>query len=122
MNVITLLFHDQGVLIVFNEITHCSSHSIGFAAQHLTASNARQARILKLEDDLCELAAHIDAALFRWLEVLREFDECEGWAGEGIKTCAHWLNWKCGLGLSAARERLRVAHALPALPQTSAAF
>jgi hypothetical protein len=107
---------------VFNETTNSSSHFSSFAAQHFTASNARQTRIQKLEDDLCELAAHIDAALFRWLELLREFDECEGWAGEGIKTCAHWLNWKCGLGLSAARERLRVAHALPALPQTSAAF
>jgi len=32
------------------------------------------------------------------------------------------LNWKCGLGLGAARERLRVAQALPDLPQTTVAF
>lgn len=107
---------------MFHETNHPSAHSSDFAAQHFMASSARQTRIQKLEDDLCELAAHIDAALFRWLELLHEFDECQGWAGEGIKTCAHWLNWKCGLGLAAARERLRVAHALPALPQTSSAF
>ena len=39
-----------------------------------------------------------------------------------MRSCAHWLNWKCGLDLGAAREKLRVAHALPALPLISAAF
>lgn len=91
--------------------------SADFVAQHLAASQKQQ-----LEDELCELTAHIDAALFRWLELLREFDECQGWVGEGIKSCAHWLNWKCGLSLNAGRERLRVAQALPTLPQTTAAF
>ncbi|HKX57410.1 MAG TPA: DUF222 domain-containing protein [Xanthomonadales bacterium] len=93
-----------------------------FVAQHLAASQNRQQHIRQLEDDLCELAAHIDAAMFRWLVLLREFDECQGWVGEGIKSCAHWLNWKCGLSLNAGRERLRVAQALPALPQTTVAF
>jgi hypothetical protein len=93
-----------------------------FVSRHTQASELRSQRIQQLEDDLCELAAHIDAAMFRWLELLREFDDCEGWAGDGIKSCAHWLNWKCGIGLGAARERLRVAHALPDLLQTSEAF
>jgi hypothetical protein len=93
-----------------------------FVSQHTHASELRSLRIQKLEDDLCELAAHIDAAMFRWLELLREFDDCNGWTGDGIKTCAHWLNWKCGFGLGAARERLRVARALPDLPQISEAF
>jgi len=96
--------------------------SADFVAQHLAASQDRQMRRQQLEDELCELTAHIDAALFRWLELLREFDECQGWVGEGIKSCAHWLNWKCGLSLNAGRERLRVAQALPTLPQTTAAF
>ena len=96
--------------------------SSDFVHQHLAASQTRQQHIQRLEEDLCELAAHIDAAMFRWLELLREFDECSGWAGEGIKSCAHWLNWKCGLSLNAGRERLRVAKALPLLPQATAAF
>src|SRR5690606_11700310 len=103
---------------------HGSAPSINdFLAQHLAAAQNRKQRVQQLEDDLCELAAHIDAAMFRWLELLREFDECQGWGGgEGIKSCAHWLNWKCGLSLNAGRERLRVAQALPQLPQTTAAF
>jgi hypothetical protein len=64
----------------------------------------------------------MDAAMFRWLELVREFDTCNGWAGEGMKSCARWLNWKCGLNLGAARERVRVAHALPGLPKTSELF
>ena len=98
------------------------STSNDFVAQHHAASRNKQKRVQLLEDELCELAAHIDAAMFRWLELLREFDECQGWTGEGIKSCAHWLNWKCGLSLNAGRERLRVAQALPTLPLTTAAF
>jgi hypothetical protein len=39
-----------------------------------------------------------------------------------VKSCAHWLNWKCGIDLGAARERVRVAHALEKLPQIAAAM
>jgi hypothetical protein len=53
---------------------------------------------------------------------LHEFDERHGWSGAGLKSCAHWLNWKCGINLGAAREKVRVAHALQALPQISSAL
>jgi hypothetical protein len=89
---------------------------------HWTKVNQRRSHLQKLEDDITSLAAHIDAAMFRWLELIREFDECEGWAGDGIRSCAHWLNWKCGLGLGAARERVRVANALKNLPKICEAF
>jgi len=98
------------------------THSSPFITRHLAASEQRQTHVQQLEDDLCALAAHIDAAMFRWLDLLREFDECEGWCGDGIKSCAHWLNWKCGLSLGTARERVRVARALADLPLTCAAF
>jgi hypothetical protein len=39
-----------------------------------------------------------------------------------VKSCAHWLNWKCGIGLGAAREKIRVAHALGKLPRIAAAM
>jgi hypothetical protein len=45
-----------------------------------------------------------------------------GWNDGGTRTCAHWLNWKFGMAVGAARENLRVAHALAALPQISAAM
>jgi uncharacterized protein (DUF1684 family) len=75
-----------------------------------------------LEDEITELAAHIHAATYRFLVLIREFDEREGWGGPGLKSCAHWLNWKCGIALGAAREKVRVAHALKDLPQISDAF
>ncbi len=39
-----------------------------------------------------------------------------------MKSCAHWLNWQCGIDLGAARERIRVAHALGKLPRIAAAL
>ncbi|MFC1775969.1 DUF222 domain-containing protein, partial [Pseudomonadota bacterium] len=82
-------------------------------------------RTIKLEemaDGITELVAHLDAGTFQLLELICEFDKAEGWAGEGISSCAHWLNWKCGMSLGSGRERVRVARALPALPAISAAF
>ena len=36
--------------------------------------------------------------------------------------CAEWLAWRCGISLSAAREKVRTAQALRTLPEISAAF
>ena len=93
---------------------------MSFAALDLPASTPRN--LNEIESEITELAAHIHAATYRLLELVREFDEREGWGGPGLKSCAHWLNWKCGIGLGAAREKVRVAHALKDLPQISDAF
>ena len=79
-------------------------------------------KLHEIESEITELAAHIHAATYRLLVLIREFDEREGWGGPGMKSCAHWLNWKCGIGLGAAREKVRVAHALNDLPKISDAF
>ncbi len=76
-------------------------------------------RIQSLENQITELSAHIHAATFRFLELIRKYDECNGWAGPGLRSCAHWLNWKCGISLGGAREKVRVAHALKQLPLLS---
>ena len=76
----------------------------------------------RIERELLTLYAHISAATYRFLCLLNEFDERGAWVGEGIKSFAHWLNWRCGIGLTAAREKIRVAKALPELPAISAAF
>lgn len=78
--------------------------------------------IAALETQITELAAHIHAATYRLLCLIAEFDERDGWADWGICSCAHWLNWRCGIALGAAREKVRVARALPGLPKISAAF
>ena len=76
----------------------------------------------RLGEDISQLAAHITAATFHLLELIAIFDEQKGWARHGARSCAHWLQWKCGTNLGAAREKVRVARALPELPQISAAF
>src|SRR5215831_12070912 len=61
-------------------------------------------------------AAHLTAATSRLLDLIREFDARGGW-GNGFRSCAHWLTWRVGLEPGAAREHVRVARALGALPQ-----
>ena len=75
-----------------------------------------------LMDQITELAGHLNAAHARWLALIAEFDRRNAWAEWGVKSCAHWLNWKCGLDLGAAREKLRVAHALEQLLRVTAAM
>ncbi len=76
----------------------------------------------RLESEITELAAHINAATCRWLLLVAEFDRREGWGTWECRSCAHWLNWKCGIDLGAARERVRVARALGELPEITASF
>ena len=76
----------------------------------------------RLGEEITELAAHIHAATYQLLELIRVFDEEKGWGGFGVNSCAHWLGWKCGMNANTAREKVRVAHALPELPLISAAF
>ena len=75
-----------------------------------------------LGESIAELAAHIDAATWRLLERIRAFDECGGWAQQGAASCAAWLSWRVGWSGRAARDRVRVAKALPGLPAISEAL
>ncbi len=76
----------------------------------------------ELEDAITALAANLNAATARWLALIAELDRREAWGHEAVMSCAHWLNWKCGVGLNAAREKVRVARALEDLPRITAAF
>lgn len=76
----------------------------------------------RIEAELTELAGHLAAAECRWVLLIGEFDRRRGWADWGCRSCARWLNWKCGLSHPAARDRVRVAHALAALPRITAEF
>src|SRR5882672_170180 len=73
------------------------------------------AELDRLGDEIAELSAHLDAATARLLDLIREFDARGGW-GNGFRSCAAWLSWRVGLDPGAARERVRVAHALGTLP------
>lgn len=75
-----------------------------------------------LEHEICQLSAHLSAAVCRWLLLIGEFDRREGWGHQGAKSCAQWLSWRCGLSLVSAREHLRVARRLVELPIVQAVF
>ncbi|MBV9338202.1 MAG: DUF222 domain-containing protein [Solirubrobacterales bacterium] len=87
-----------------------------------TVAEASGASLEDLEREICELAAHIAAATCRWLELVAEFDDRGGWAEWGVKSCAHWLSWRCSIGLATAREHVRVAQRLRELPLIRDAF
>jgi len=74
-----------------------------------------------LGDEIARVAAHIHAAEYRLLVLIRAFDEREGW-GSGFQSCAHWLSWRTGIGPGPAREKVRVARALADLPLISQAM
>ena len=85
-------------------------------------ASADRRSIDDLDAEICRLARHMNAETYRLLVLVREFDDRFGWAKWGLRNCAEWLAWRCGLSLSAAREKVRTAQALRLMPATSAAF
>ncbi len=82
----------------------------------------RALSIENLANEITELAGHLNAGNHRFLVLIAEFDRCEGWIDSATHSCAHWLNWKCGIALGAAREKVRTARALEHLPRISGAM
>jgi hypothetical protein len=88
-----------------------------------TAAHAdRRRRVDELEHSIVSRAARMSADMYAFLVDVREFDELGGFLDWGQHSCADWLAWRCDIGMNAARERVRVAHALDVLPLISAAF
>ena len=98
------------------------------AISPLRASSSNTPNALKfrpleqLEDDIISLSQHINASEYQFLELIREFDIRQGWKSWLCNSSAEWLNFKCGMSLGTAREKVRVAMALFDLPACSAAF
>lgn len=90
--------------------------------EDVAATTADSIPLEVLEHKLTSRATEIAAAEAEWMEWLAEYDRRRGWVEWGCIGAAHWLSWKCGLSPSAARERVRVANALPDLPLVRAEF
>lgn len=75
-----------------------------------------------LGDEIATLAAHIHAATHRLLVLIAEFDRRGGWERAGHRSCAHWLAFRTGIDLGAAREKVRTAAVLTGLPRTGASM
>ena len=95
--------------------------NVGGGVDRVSAARKERAELDKLGDDIAELSARIQAAMYQLLVMIAEFDRREGWDG-GFLSCAHWLNWRTGLALGTAREWVRVARALTELPLISKAM
>lgn len=70
-------------------------------------TSVREQRVLSVRElaaRITELAGHLNAAHYQWLSLIAEFDRREGWSDSSTQSCAHWLNWQCGMDLGAARE------------------
>ena len=76
----------------------------------------------ELDRGIVSLAARINASTYELLVLVRQFDERAGWLKWGLANCTEWLHWRCDLSMSAAREKVRVAHALKTLPLIATAF
>jgi hypothetical protein len=79
-------------------------------------------QLAALADEIATFAARIDVAEHALITRLRLFDAHEAWGSLGFHSCAHWLSWRIGIGLTAAREKVRVARALGSLPKIDALF
>ena len=73
----------------------------------------------RLEAELCTWSANLAAAEFRWFALLAEFDKRDGWQQWECHSCVSWMTWQLGLDDRTAREKLRVARGLVALPLVS---
>ena len=76
----------------------------------------------ELEAKITELWGHLNAATYRFLSLVAQFDRAKAFERHGLANTAQWLNWQCGIGAVAAREKVRVARALEQLPEIADAF
>ncbi len=76
----------------------------------------------RIEEEITGLAAHLAAAECRWLVLIGEFDRREGFSEWGCRSTAHYLNWRVGVSMRTAFERVRVGRTLLGLPVLRGAF
>ena len=75
-----------------------------------------QTEVHRLADAIAKAATVVDAATHELLTHIRAFDESGGWHEHGATSCAAWLSHRIGLSRGVAREKVRVARKLGALP------
>jgi len=75
-----------------------------------------------LEEEVCDQAARMAVSECHFVLLVAEMDRRQSWAGPGLLSMAHWLQWRCGTSLGAGREQVRVGRALEKLPVLREAF
>lgn len=82
-----------------------------------TTEPAAPVPLERVEAQLVELASQIAGATCRFLLLVADFDLRGGGQHWGVPSTAHWLSWRCGLSMNAAREQVRVARVLREHPR-----
>ncbi len=83
-----------------------------FMSRPLADYTSTERTIDELDAAIGRLVRQMNAECYQMLVLVREFDDRFGWKKWSCKTCAEWLAWRSEIGLSAAREKVRTAHAL----------
>jgi hypothetical protein len=76
----------------------------------------------ELDAAIGRLVRQMNSDVYRLLVLVREFDDRFAWKKWSFRSCAEWLSWRASIGMSAAREKVRTAHALRTFPLIAAAF
>ncbi len=130
---VTEVFHEVSNEVsngISNEVSNGISHVSDQADESVPEEPSAEERsaddelevLSDLGDEIATLAAHIHAATYRLLTLIAEFDRLRGWEPEGHRSCAHWLAYRTGIDLGAAREKVRAARTVTELPQISASM
>lgn len=75
-----------------------------------------------LREAVIDQAACINLADWQFVKLLVEMDRTRAWRHGGSSSLVGWLDYYCGLGNVAARERIRIGRALAKLPRIDQAF
>ena len=76
----------------------------------INRATERLRSIDELEKNILGLARQINVATYELLVMVREFDERAGYLKWHQKNTVEWLAWRIDISMSAAREKVRVAH------------
>ena len=112
-------FHDERDAELHDERAAAEASPDTAAAE---AESAEADELLVLGERCAATYMRADALQYEAMVLLAEFDARDGWRHTAHTSTADWLAWRIGITAGAARERVRVARALGALPRTSAAM
>src|SRR5258708_32166040 len=109
-----------GSQMTIDEPVHQENQSLATTGEG-ASTGAEIEELEKLGERIAELSAQISAATSELLAMIRDFDERGGWGG-GFRSRAPWLCWRVGPDPGPAREKVRVARPVAALPPRSPAL
>lgn len=75
-----------------------------------------------LRQAVIHMAACINFADWQFIKLVAEMDRTRAWRYGGFCSLVNWLDYHCGLGTLAARERIRIGRNLTRLPHIDEAF